>query len=59
VQLAGVGQRRQQLVEELEVRGPRAQLLVRARLFREPLMRQRERQVIGNPPRVKAALVRR
>jgi len=50
VQLTGIGQRRQQLVEQLEVRGPRAQLLVRAGLFREPLMREREREVIGDPP---------
>jgi hypothetical protein len=36
VQLTGIGQRRQQLVEKLEVRGPRPQLLVRGGRFGVP-----------------------
>ena len=50
-QLGGVAHRREQVVEQLEIRGPRAQRHVAAGLFGEALMRERERDVIGDAAR--------
>ena len=49
-QLRGVGHRREHLVEPLEVLGPGLQLRVRPCFLGQAVVRQRERDVIGNPP---------
>ena len=49
-QLAGSGDGGEQLVEQLEVRRARPQLLVAPLLVGQPLMRQRQRDVIGDAP---------